>query len=145
MGNVLGRLDPKTGVMKEFPLRRRVGPARSDRGQGRQHLVHGQIGAGSSASWIRRPARSSSTRCPIRLPATRIRRCSTRTACSGSVCKRQHDRPADPQTGEIKLVTMPTPRSLPYGVVIDSKGVPFVVQFGTNKSRATRPGHDGGS
>ena len=38
-----------------------------------------------------------------------------------------------PQTGEIKLVTMPTPRSLPYGVVIDSKGAPFVVLFGTNK------------
>jgi virginiamycin B lyase len=39
----------------------------------------------------------------------------------------------NPQTGEIKLVTMPTPRSLPYGVVMDSKDRPFVVLFGTNK------------
>jgi virginiamycin B lyase len=39
----------------------------------------------------------------------------------------------NPQTGETKLVTMPTPRSNPYGVVMTSKGVPVVCLFGTNK------------
>jgi virginiamycin B lyase len=45
----------------------------------------------------------------------------------------------DPKTGEIKLVTMPTPRSLPYGVVFDSKDRPFVVLFGTNKVASLDP------
>jgi virginiamycin B lyase len=45
----------------------------------------------------------------------------------------------NPQTGEIKLVTMPTTRSLPYGVVFDSKDRPFVVLFGTNKVASLDP------
>lgn len=44
-----------------------------------------------------------------------------------------------PQTGEIKLVTMPTPRALPYGIVVNSAGVPFVVEFGTNKVASLDP------
>ncbi len=39
----------------------------------------------------------------------------------------------DPRTGEIKLATSPTPKSRPYGIQVNSKGVPFVVAFGTNK------------
>ena len=39
----------------------------------------------------------------------------------------------NPKTGEIKLATSPTPRSNPYGMVIDSHGVPFFVEFGSNK------------
>jgi virginiamycin B lyase len=39
----------------------------------------------------------------------------------------------DPKSGELKLVTAPTPRSRPYGIMVNSKGVPFVVLFGTNK------------
>jgi virginiamycin B lyase len=38
-----------------------------------------------------------------------------------------------PATGEIKLVQAPTPRSLPYGTVIDSKNTLWIVLFGTNK------------
>jgi virginiamycin B lyase len=39
----------------------------------------------------------------------------------------------DPASGDVKLVKSLTPKSRPYGVKIDSKGVPFVVLFGTNK------------
>ena len=39
----------------------------------------------------------------------------------------------NPKSGEIKLATSPTPRSNPYGMVIDSHGVPFFVEFGSNK------------
>src|SRR5436305_2069345 len=39
----------------------------------------------------------------------------------------------DPSTGEVKLVDSLTPKSRPYGVKLDSKGVPYVVLFGTNK------------
>jgi virginiamycin B lyase len=45
----------------------------------------------------------------------------------------------DPQSGEIKLVTSLTPRSNPYGIVVNSKGVPFVVLFGTNKIASLDP------
>jgi len=45
----------------------------------------------------------------------------------------------DPKTGEIKLITSATPRSRPYGIMINSKGVPFVVLFGTNKVAAIDP------
>jgi virginiamycin B lyase len=39
----------------------------------------------------------------------------------------------DPKNGEIKLLTPPTAKSRPYGMVFDPKGNLFVVQFGTNK------------
>src|SRR5437870_215920 len=39
----------------------------------------------------------------------------------------------DPKTGDIKLMTPPTPKSRPYGMAIDSTGKVFIVLFGTNK------------
>jgi virginiamycin B lyase len=45
----------------------------------------------------------------------------------------------DPATGEIKLVTSPTPKSRPYGIKINSKGVPVFVEFGTNKIATIDP------
>jgi virginiamycin B lyase len=40
LANVLGRLDPATGQIKEYHLNPRTGPPRPEGGQGRQHLVH---------------------------------------------------------------------------------------------------------
>ena len=45
----------------------------------------------------------------------------------------------DPKTGEIKLVTMPTPRSRPYGILVSPKGVPTLCLFGTNKLATIDP------
>ena len=39
----------------------------------------------------------------------------------------------DPKSGEIKLVTSPTPKSRPYGMAVNSKNVVFFVEFGANK------------
>lgn len=39
----------------------------------------------------------------------------------------------DPKSGEVKLAASPTPRSRPYGILVNSKNVPFWVDFGTNK------------
>ncbi len=39
----------------------------------------------------------------------------------------------NPQTGAIKLVTVPTPKANPYGMVITSQGVPYFDEFGSNK------------
>ena len=45
----------------------------------------------------------------------------------------------DPANGQIKLVTSPTPRSNPYGMVITSKGVPYFCEFGANKLASIDP------
>jgi len=39
----------------------------------------------------------------------------------------------DPRTGMIMLKKVPTPRALPYGIAVNSKGVPFFCEFGTNR------------
>ena len=45
----------------------------------------------------------------------------------------------DPATGEIKLVTSPTAKSRPYGILINSKGTPVFVEFGANKIATIDP------
>ena len=45
----------------------------------------------------------------------------------------------NPQTGEIKLVSPPTPRTNPSGIVLDSKGTPWFVQFNVNKLASINP------
>ena len=39
----------------------------------------------------------------------------------------------DPKSGEVKLVTSPTPKSRPYGMAVNSKNVVHFVEFGANK------------
>jgi virginiamycin B lyase len=39
----------------------------------------------------------------------------------------------------LKLVASPTPKSRPYGMVVNSKGIPFFVEFGSNKIAAIDP------
>jgi virginiamycin B lyase len=45
----------------------------------------------------------------------------------------------DPATGAIKLITPPTPKARPYGLKINAQGVPVVVEFGTNKVATIDP------
>lgn len=45
----------------------------------------------------------------------------------------------DPATGLIRLKHPPTPHSLPYGITINSKGIPFFCEFGTNKLASISP------
>jgi virginiamycin B lyase len=44
-----------------------------------------------------------------------------------------------PGSGELTLRDSPTPRSLPYGLAVNSKGVPFYVEFGSNKVASIDP------
>ena len=39
----------------------------------------------------------------------------------------------NPGTGEVKLAVVPTPKSEPYGIVVNSKGVPFFTQLTGNR------------
>ena len=45
----------------------------------------------------------------------------------------------DPRTGEIKLLTPPTANARPYGMALNSKGIVFFVEFGTNKVGSVDP------
>jgi virginiamycin B lyase len=45
----------------------------------------------------------------------------------------------DPHSSEVKLVTSPTPNSRPYGMKINSTGVPVFVEFGSNKIATVDP------
>ena len=44
-----------------------------------------------------------------------------------------------PKTGEIKLVPVPTADALPYGIAVNSEGVPYFAEFGTNKLASINP------
>src|SRR5260370_247840 len=45
----------------------------------------------------------------------------------------------DPKTGEITLLTPPTPKSRPYGMAVSSKGAVFYVAFGSNRVGSVDP------
>ncbi len=44
-----------------------------------------------------------------------------------------------PSTGDIKLVTVPTPRALPYGITVNSQGVIWACYNGANKLASIDP------
>jgi virginiamycin B lyase len=45
----------------------------------------------------------------------------------------------DPRSGKIDLKKMPTAEARPYGIAINSKGIPFFCEFGTNKMAKIDP------
>jgi virginiamycin B lyase len=44
-----------------------------------------------------------------------------------------------PRTGAVRLMPSPTSRSLPYGIVVTSRGIPFYCEFGSNKLASIDP------
>ena len=45
----------------------------------------------------------------------------------------------DPKNGKIELKNVPTENALPYGIAINSKGVPFFCELGANKMAKIDP------
>jgi virginiamycin B lyase len=133
MANVLGRLDPKTGVIREYHLPEGSGP-------------HGLMADAAGNIWYTAnfkayigkldPKTGKVTEYPMPDPAARDPHTLVFdqkgllwfTVQGGNFVGR-----LDPKTGDVKLVKMPSPRSLPYGMVINSKGVPFFDEFGANR------------
>jgi virginiamycin B lyase len=140
MANVLGRVDPKTGNIKEYPLK----TAHS----GPHGLVEDKDGnvwyTGNTGALIGKldPKSGAVTEYPMLDPEAK----DPHTLIfdkSGilwfTVQNANRIGRLDPKSGEIKLLTPPTPKSRPYGMALDSKGTLFVVQFGTNKVAAVDP------
>lgn len=140
MANKLGRLDPKTGQMKEFtPNVANSGP-------------HGLVADKDGHVWFTAnfqgyigelDPRSGKFR-EYKIPDSSVQDPHTPifdhdgilwfTAQSANVVGR-----LDPKTGQIRTVKSPTPRSNPYGMVVTSKGTPVFDEFGANKIGAINP------
>lgn len=134
MANVLGRLDPKTGQFRQYPLK----TAHS----GPHGLVEDRSGniwyTGNTGALIGKldPRSGATTEYP--LPDPNVKDPHTLifdhdgilwfTAQNGNRIGR-----LDPKSGEIRLLTPPTANSRPYGMAVDSKGMVFYAAFGTNR------------
>jgi len=140
MANVLGRLDPKTGQIKEYPVKR---PQSGPHG-----LVNDRDGniwfTANAATYIGRldPKTGAVTEYPM--PDAKVRDPHTLlfdangilwfTAQNGNAVGR-----LDPASGGIQTWFMPSPRSRPYGMVINSKGTVFFDEFGAPKIASIDP------
>jgi len=137
--NLLGRMDPKTHEIKEYPLPANAGP---------HGLIDDKEGniwyAANFGSHIGKldPKSGKVTQYPM--PDPKVKDVHTLvwdhkgmmffTAQNANVVGR-----LNPNTGEIKIVQSPTPKSRPYGILVNSKGIPFFVEFGSNKIGSIDP------
>ncbi len=126
-GNIIGRIDPKSGEMTEYPMPAGAHP----------HTVtpdaEGRIlytGNKNGTVGVLAPKTGEITEYKMpdeKTRAIRTRRSSMVTAFCGSPCSTAAWWGSlDPNRGDIKLVSVPTPNSRPYGIRIDADGVPWV-------------------
>ncbi|MBI2537709.1 MAG: cytochrome C [Gemmatimonadetes bacterium] len=137
--NVLGRLDPKTGAMKEYPLKTpQSGPHGLDADQAgniwytgvsKRHVGKLDPNTGEVTEYFlpEGPARGPHT--PI------FDRQGTLwfTLQSGMVGR------LVPATGEMKVVPTPSQNTYPYGIQVNSRGVPWYVDFRGNRIGSVDP------
>jgi virginiamycin B lyase len=140
MANVLGRVDPKTGKIREYKLKTaHSGP------HGLKEDKDGNIWyTGNTGALIGKldPKTGAVTEYPMPDPQAKDPHTLVfdKTGILWfTVQNANRIGRLDPKSGEIKLLTPPTPKSRPYGMAINSKGTVFVVQFGTNSVAAVDP------
>jgi len=139
--NILGRLDSKTGKITEYPLKT------PDSGP------HGLIADKEGNIWFTAnykgyigkldPGTGEVIEYPLPNPAARDPHTPVFdqkgmlwfTVERGNFVGR-----LNPQTGTIRMSSSPTPHSIPYGIAVDSDGIPFYCEFGTNKLASVNPG-----
>ena len=134
LANRLGRLDPKTGEMKEFALKSpHTGP------HGLTEDRDGNIWfTGNNLGLIGKfdPKTGKTTEYDLKDPAAKDPHTlifDRNGILWFTVQQANMVGRLDPATGTIKLVTSPTPKSRPYGMALNSKNEVFFVDFGTNK------------
>jgi virginiamycin B lyase len=140
MTNTLGRIDPKSGVVREYPLKT---PHSGPHG-----LVEDKDGniwyTGNTGALVGKLNPKTGQVTEYKMPDPEAKDPHTLifdragilwfTVQSANRVGR-----LDPRTGEIKLLTPPTPKSRPYGMAVNSKGTVFYVAFGTNKVGSVDP------
>jgi virginiamycin B lyase len=136
----LGRLDPKTGAIREYSLKTAF--------TGPHGLVEDKAGnvwfTGNNTALIGKldPLTGDVTEYPMPNPDAKdphTLNFDQRGILWFTVQQANMIGRLDPATGTIKLVTPPTPKARPYGLKISAEGVPVVVEFGTNKIATLDP------
>ena len=131
-GNLVGRLDPTTGVMAEYPL-----PA----GAKPHSVTLDAAGAvwytGNKNGTIGRLDPASGRITVYSMPDPEARDPHTAVFDADGILwfTLQHSNMVgrlDPETGEVRLATAPTPGSRPYGIKIDAEGRPWIACNGAN-------------
>jgi len=140
LSNKLGRIDPKTGAIREYSLKSaHSGP------HGLAEDKDGNIWfTGNNLGLIGKldPKTGVTTEYPLNNKDAKDPHTINIapdgmvwfTVQGGNMVGR-----LDPKTGDSKLVTMPGEKSRPYGLMINSKGVPYVVEFGAPKIASFDP------
>jgi virginiamycin B lyase len=140
MVSKLGRLDPATGEFKEFPLK--------GKNDGPHGLVAGPDGniwyTGNFAAHIGKLDPHSGEVTQYKMPDAKAEDPHTAvfdadgilwfTVQVGNMVGR-----LDPKSGKVELKQPPTENSHPYGIAINSKGIPFFCEFNSNKMASINP------
>ena len=131
-GNLVGRIDPATGAMKEYPLPDSAMPhsVTLDRA-GNVWYTGNKNGTVGKLD----PATGKVTEYKMPNPAAKDPHTAIFDKNGTLWFTLQHSNMVgrlNPATGAIKLVTMKTPKSRPYGIKIDAQGVPWVACNGSN-------------
>jgi virginiamycin B lyase len=140
MQNKIGRVDPKTGEFKEYPLK--------VENSGPHGLVADREGniwfTGNFAHYIGRLDPRTGAVTEYKMPDPKAEDPHSLafdpqgmlwfTVQAGKFVGR-----LDPKTGKIDLLKVPTENAHPYGIQVDSKGVPFFCEFFTNKLASIDP------
>jgi virginiamycin B lyase len=140
MNNVLGRVEPKTGKIKEYPLKTaHSGPHGLDEDKDGNIWYTGNTGA-----LIGKLDPKTGAVTEYKMPDPEAKDPHTLLFDRNGILwftvqNANRIGRLDPKSGEIKLLTPPTPKSRPYGMAFDSKGTLFVVQFGTNRVASVDP------
>jgi virginiamycin B lyase len=135
MANVLGRVDPKTGKVKEYPLKTAHSGPHGLKEDGDGNIWY----TGNTASLVGKlnPKTGEVTEYKTPEPGDPHTLLFDKSGILWFTMQNANRiGRLDPKTGEIKLLTPPTPKSRPYGMAFDPKGTLFVVQFGTNSIAA---------
>jgi virginiamycin B lyase len=138
MANVLGRLNLKTGKIKEYPLKTpHSGP------HGLMEDKDGNIWyTGNTGSLIGKldPKTGAVTEYKTPEPGDPHTLIFDKSGILWFTMQNANRiGRLDPKTGEIKLLTPPTAKARPYGMAVNSKGAVFFVEFGTNKVGSIDP------
>ena len=138
--NKLGRFDPKTQQFKEFDLKTpKSGP---------QSMVDDAEGniwfTPADAKYIGKldPKTGAITEYPLPDPTASHPHTPVLDGKGNiwmTVSGKSHLAKLVIRTGEIKMVSTKTPNANPYGIAVNSQGVPFVTLFNTNKLASVDP------
>ena len=133
LANTLGRVDPATGAIREYPVAPQTGP-------------HGLIEDRAGNIWFNGNFRGFIGKLDPRTGEVTEYPLPDRDAGDPHTLVIDHDGLVwfsvqrgnrvgrlNPTTGEIRLVTPPTANARPYGMAVDSKGEVWFVEFGAPK------------